>query len=53
VARELRLGGRTCGDDDGLSRETLNLAQMMGKPNRTPEPISRSWSFCADAIWLA
>ncbi|WP_287326193.1 hypothetical protein, partial [Mesorhizobium sp.] len=33
-----------------LSRETLNLPHMMGLPNRTLEPISRSWSFCANAI---
>jgi len=30
--------------------ETLNLPHMMGLPNRTLEPISRSWSFCADGI---
>jgi hypothetical protein len=35
-----------------LSRETLNLPHMMGLPNRTLEPISRSWSFCANDIWL-
>jgi len=23
---------------------------MMGKPNRAPEPVSRSWSFCAGAV---
>jgi hypothetical protein len=33
-----------------LSRETLNLPHMMGLPNRTLEPISRSWSFCANSI---
>ena len=33
-----------------LSRETLNLPHMMGLPNRTLEPISRSWSFCANDI---
>ncbi|SIT57398.1 hypothetical protein BQ8794_380007 [Mesorhizobium prunaredense] len=33
-----------------MSRETLNLPHMMGLPNRTLEPISRSWSFCANAI---
>ena len=33
-----------------LSRETLNLRHMMGLPNRTLEPISRSWSFCANTI---
>jgi hypothetical protein len=31
-----------------LSRETLNLPHMMGLPNRALEPISRSWSFCAN-----
>lgn len=35
-----------------LSRETLNLPHMMGLPNRTLEPISRSWSFCANDIEL-
>ena len=35
-----------------LSRETLNLLHMMGVPNRTLEPISRSWSFCANDIEL-
>jgi hypothetical protein len=35
-----------------LSRETLNLPHMMGLPNRTLEPISRSWSFCANDIGL-
>ncbi|MET2833089.1 hypothetical protein, partial [Mesorhizobium shangrilense] len=35
-----------------LSRETLNLPHMMGLPNRALEPISRSWSFCADIIGL-
>jgi hypothetical protein len=29
----------------GPSRETLNLAHMIGLPNRTIEQISRSWSF--------
>lgn len=33
-----------------LSRETLNLPHMMGLPNRALEPISRSWSFCANDI---
>ena len=33
--------------------ETLNLPQMMGLPNRAPEPISRSWSFCANTVWTA
>ncbi|RWP57235.1 hypothetical protein [Mesorhizobium sp.] len=33
-----------------MSRETLNLPHMMGLPNRTLEPISRSWSFCANDI---
>ncbi|MGX9121013.1 hypothetical protein ACWTU6_31155 [Mesorhizobium sp. BHbsci] len=36
--------------DHDLSRETLNLPHMMGLPNRTLEPISRSWSFCANNI---
>ncbi|KAA3441596.1 hypothetical protein C7I87_34770 [Mesorhizobium sp. SARCC-RB16n] len=35
-----------------LSRETLNLPHMMGLPNRALEPISRSWSFCANDIKL-
>ena len=35
-----------------LSQETLNLLHMMGLPNRTLEPISRSWSFCANDIEL-
>lgn len=35
-----------------LSRETLNLPHMMGLPNRALEPISRSWSFCANIIEL-
>ncbi|RUU24054.1 hypothetical protein EOD10_03050 [Mesorhizobium sp. M7A.T.Ca.TU.009.01.3.2] len=35
-----------------LSLETLNLPHMMGLPNRTLEPISRSWSFCANDIEL-
>ncbi|WP_210203118.1 hypothetical protein, partial [Pseudaminobacter soli (ex Li et al. 2025)] len=30
--------------------ETLNLPHMMGLPNRALEPISRSWSFCADGV---
>ena len=33
-----------------LSQETLNLLHMMGLPNRALEPISRSWSFCANDI---
>jgi hypothetical protein len=33
-----------------LSLETLNLQHMMGLPNRALEPISRSWSFCANDI---
>lgn len=36
--------------DHDLSRETLNLPHMMGLPNRALEPISRSWSFCANDI---
>lgn len=35
-----------------LSREALNLPHMMGLPNRALEPISRSWSFCANDIEL-
>ncbi len=35
-----------------LSQETLNLLHMMGLPNRALEPISRSWSFCANDIEL-
>jgi len=35
-----------------LSQETLNLLHMMGLPNRALEPISRSWSFCANDIGL-
>ncbi|MER9190116.1 hypothetical protein NKI51_29555 [Mesorhizobium australicum] len=33
-----------------LSQGTLNPLHMMGLPNRTLEPISRSWSFCANDI---
>lgn len=33
-----------------LSQGTLNPLHMMGLPNRTLEPISRSWSFCANSI---
>ena len=37
------------GDDGyGPSSWTLNPRHMMGKPNRAPGLISRSWSFCAD-----
>ena len=35
-----------------LSRGTLNPLHMMGLPNRALEPISRSWSFCANDIEL-
>jgi hypothetical protein len=35
-----------------LSPGTLNPLHMMGLPNRTLEPISRSWSFCANDIEL-
>jgi hypothetical protein len=35
-----------------LSQGTLNPLHMMGLPNRALEPISRSWSFCADIIEL-
>jgi len=33
-----------------LSQGTLNPLHMMGLPNRALEPISRSWSFCANDI---
>jgi hypothetical protein len=33
-----------------LSQGTLNPLPMMGLPNRALEPISRSWSFCANDI---
>ena len=33
-----------------LSQGTLNPLHMMGLPNRALEPISRSWSFCANSI---
>jgi len=33
-----------------LSPGTLNPLHMMGLPNRALEPISRSWSFCANDI---
>jgi hypothetical protein len=45
--RFVRTSWQQCRD---LSRETLNLPHMMGLPNRTLEPISRSWSFCANDI---
>lgn len=35
-----------------LSPGTLNPLHMMGLPNRALEPISRSWSFCANDIEL-
>lgn len=35
-----------------LSQGTLNPLHMMGLPNRALEPISRSWSFCANDIEL-
>ena len=35
-----------------LSPGTLNPLHMMGLPNRALEPISRSWSFCANIIEL-
>lgn len=35
-----------------MSPGTLNPLHMMGLPNRTLEPISRSWSFCANDIEL-
>jgi hypothetical protein len=34
----------------GLSQGTLNPLHMMGLPNRALEPISRSWSFCANTV---
>jgi len=37
--------------DRDLSQGTLNPLPMMGLPNRALEPISRSWSFCANSIW--
>lgn len=37
-------------EDRDLSQGTLNPLPMMGKPNRALEPISRSWSFCANSI---
>lgn len=36
--------------DHDLSQGTLNPLHMMGLPNRALEPISRSWSFCANDI---
>lgn len=36
--------------DRDLSQGTLNPLHMMGLPNRALEPISRSWSFCANSI---
>lgn len=40
------MGRKVC----DLSQGTLNPLHMMGLPNRALEPISRSWSFCANDI---